>query len=95
MEASEIKQYFLCENLSFLTPVERKKVGHIEANQLFFFLVRQCRRIASFLKVLMAFFSLCWPYLRTCMRDVLFTKLVRSRGLNIRQVLFLACFWIV
>ena len=37
MEASEIKQYFLCENLSFLTPVERKKVGHIEANQLFFF----------------------------------------------------------
>ena len=38
MEASKIKQYFLCENISSLASVARKKVGHIEANpnQLFF-----------------------------------------------------------
>ena len=61
MEASKIKQYFLCENITSLASVARKKVGHIEANpNQLFFLVKQGWRITSILKVPMAFFfSLC------------------------------------
>ena len=72
----------------FIGICSKKKVIHIEAypKQLIFFSSTRPAYNKHSEGADGVFFSLCWPYLRTCTRDGLLTKLVRSRWLNIGQV---------